>query len=680
MSLPEIFLTSVDSNTNITDEIPLIIACRDNELEGDYHINPIIFIECNPDIYMNSLTCRKMAKIMTKDEILNAYDGKNMLNVEIIKKLQIVIYMHEQKEYFTIEHINYAGEFYQYIKFADKYMLNIELICSKMENIIWLIMIKERQRDLWRANSILLKNIEQKIFNNHKFGAVIQQQPAAYPVGNVAKSVPKYITMSEVRQNKFMDNELLVDLINVLLRSRAFDFVSKLIAVLGSSIEYCDKIYTSPEIIKQVYNLPVFIPSMYYALRIMYLEELSMLNRKRGPGRFIIDISAASALPFVSTEYFNSPYFVTTVEANYKNNLTLPANYNESRGIYTMDEFNHRLSIFTKDAIKNIKWSSNNYQTALSGSIITACAIKTPFEGKFHSIENYFNEYYPCRTEGKICDNSQNKQNTLYTECSDSDSESSSSDDETEEIESIKTEKKIDYSDIDLMIACEWELFDKIANQHYMSIRSVVNCEIKMEKVITENKHKYIIRGLHRDIDIFHVNDIPSVIVKYHLGCVRAWYDGTTVSCFPSFISAAFTGINIDLRWVSNKKDVRDVVLKYFQRGFGTLINSNDRKNLITYVNQSDHWPSIKIGAVLSQWGNRNYNNLPLFHDNHSKMFNPSFSKTGIHKHLNTIPTNLHILRKDEFTDNNVIINDYRDLNAEKIITPNECKSLAHYL
>ncbi|QYB17392.1 hypothetical protein PV-S19_0028 [Pacmanvirus S19] len=680
MSLPEIFLTSVDSDTIITNDIPLIIACRDNELEGDFHVNPIIFIECNPDIYINSLTCRKMAKIMTKDEILNAYDGENMINVEIIKKLQVVIYMQEQKEYFEIEHINTADEFYHYIKFADKYMLNIELICSKMENIIWLLMIKERQRDLWRANSILLTNIEQKIFNKHKFGPAAQQPPAAYPVGNVAKPVPKYITMCEVKQKKFINNELFADLIHILLRSGALDFVSKIIVVLGSSIEYCDKIFTLSEIIKQVCNMPVFLPSMYYAMRVLYLEELSMFNRKRSSGRFIIDISTASMLPFVSAEYFNSPYFVTTVDVNYKGNLTLPANYTESRGIYNLEKFNKRLSIFTKDAFKNIKWSSDNYQSALSGSIITACAIKNPFEEKFRSVDNYFNEYYPCReiTKRTVKINIQNKQNTLYAEYSDSD-ESDESDNETEPSDGVEDEKKIDYSDIDLMIACEWEMFDKIVYQHYIDIKNVVKSEIKLEKVITENKHKYIIKGLHRDIDIFHVNDIPSVIVKYHLGCVRAWYDGTTVNCFPSFITAAFTGVNMDLRWVSNKKDVRDVVLKYFQRGFGTLINKDDRKSLINYVNQGDLWPAIKTAAAFG-WGYKRYNKRPLFHDNCSKMFNPSISKTGIHKYIDAVPTNLHISSRNTFDGNIDIENNYRDLNGKKIITPDMCETLSPYL
>src|SRR5205085_7901042 len=116
---------------------------------------------------------------------------------------------------------------------------------------------------------------------------------------------------------------------------------------------------------------------------------------------------------------------------------------------------------------------------------------------------------------------------------------------------------------------------------------NTINIFVKLEKVYTENKYKYIITGLLRPLDIFMVNSVPTVINKFHLSCVRAWYNGRDLNVLPSFIIAAMTSINLDIRWVSCNKDLRDIIMKYFHRGFGTALNSVDRSNLYLYISKN---------------------------------------------------------------------------------------------
>jgi hypothetical protein len=197
-----------------------------------------------------------------------------------------------------------------------------------------------------------------------------------------------------------------------------------------------------------------------------------------------------------------------------------------------------------------------------------------------------------------------------------------------------------------------------------------------MELVPTENKYKYIITGLNRIIDIFHVNDIPSVIIKYHLDCVRAWYDGTSLWCFPSFLVSAKTSLNTDIRWTSNRKDVRDIVLKYFQRGFGTIINNKDRENIINYINNSDDWPTLRPPG--RPYADKCYWARPLFHENLRDMFNPSHSRYGIHRYIHTQRVYIDLPRIE--TSRRKDYPEFRAKSRRAVVLPPLCPSLAPYL
>jgi hypothetical protein len=147
--------------------------------------------------------------------------------------------------------------------------------------------------------------------------------------------------------------------------------------------------------------------------------------------------------------------------------------------------------------------------------------------------------------------------------------------------------------------------------------------------VDTENKYKWKITGLPREIDIFQVNSIPGVVVKFHMPCVRAWYNGNTVVGFPSFISAAMSGLNSDIRWVSCNKDIRDVLLKYYQRGFGFLLNPAEKTSMRDYMNNSPKWPNFN--PPTQHWRARWYNCQTFLHENYTRLMNPSMYKLGIH-------------------------------------------------
>jgi len=334
----------------------------------------------------------------------------------------------------------------------------------------------------------------------------------------------------------------------------------------------------------------------------------------------------------------DSPYLTLFAKATLNMHLhpVEPCYLSGIRGIYNYKDILTRVNIFSFGALENLDLTDS----AITGSIITATAIKSPLENYFDSIQEYFQEYYPFRTQKEKIITSNKK--FTFARLDDSESES----------ESDEEVKEFNATDIDIMVETDDEdrdnmvKFDIIANRHFDNIQ--LNCpdyKLTLTKVDTENKYKYIITGLPRDIEIFQVNDIIGTIAKYHLGCVRAALIGPSSKSnraidlygFPSFITAALTGLNMDFRWTSCNKDLRDIVLKYYQRGFGFLVNAKDKANIKEYMKTNWINPEIPSNNT-HRWSYRKLiREATPFKIVYKKLLNPSMYKIGIHANSNHI-------------------------------------------
>lgn len=591
-------------------------------------------------IYADSAYCQRNSRVMTAETLANY----NLYNLTLHPE-QLVIVFQESEGYIDVEQIQDAGEFLNWLVFADKYSLNIPYALTLTRYNVWFLLVKERQRAIWNRSKILLTNVDQRDFERPKFMGVGAH--AVYPVG--ASTMPKSIEMKDVTAPELSAGNRLGVIIEFLHRAGATEYLTKLIIILASSVEYCDLILKDEDILKVANNIPNFPYALFFGLRVMYLEEVGMWKKGRPPGRFIMPINAVAAMPQIQTPNLGlNPYIVTILRrVCIESNLIIPAKIIGNRGVHTLKRFEERFNIATKGLFKYINWN----KSAANGSLVSAAAIINPLENMFDSFSEYLEEYYPSydSTENVVIDSG--PVDTLF-------------DVVEEEVEEPEAEQPTnlhpEFSDMDLMISTDtMEEFDEIAQSHYQAILKSARenpefagkiSRIIMERVDTENKYRYHIKGLHRVVEIYHVRGIPQTIVRFHLACVRLWYDGSQVYCFPSFVTAAMTGLNIDIRWVSCNKDLRDVVMKYFSRGFGTLLNSADRRSLIHHIqnppaNSTFRWPDIgppHNGGGFN-WRARRYWNELLFHDR-LDIFNPSFYRFGIHsgngtvKHRITLP------------------------------------------
>lgn len=83
------------------------------------------------------------------------------------------------------------------------------------------------------------------------------------------------------------------------------------------------------------------------------------------------------------------------------------------------------------------------------------------------------------------------------------------------------------------------------------------------------------------------------LIHKFHLNCVRGYYNGENVYLLPSCISAHMTYWNMDAKYFAGKKSPYEIINRRRLRGFGTFLNKNEIKDWANYSKNQVFWQNI---------------------------------------------------------------------------------------
>jgi hypothetical protein len=98
-------------------------------------------------------------------------------------------------------------------------------------------------------------------------------------------------------------------------------------------------------------------------------------------------------------------------------------------------------------------------------------------------------------------------------------------------------------------------------------------------------KFKISSKHLNHDFELFRVdNDFFSAVARFHLPCVRSYYDGKTCYLLPSAITAYHTMMNIDFRYFVGANDPIHIRHKYRRRGYGFVDNGDELKQDLACV------------------------------------------------------------------------------------------------
>jgi len=113
---------------------------------------------------------------------------------------------------------------------------------------------------------------------------------------------------------------------------------------------------------------------------------------------------------------------------------------------------------------------------------------------------------------------------------------------------------------------------------------------------ISENiKFKIKSPHLKHSLEVFRTKypDYFSCVARFHLSCVRGYFDGETTYLLPSCITALMTFTNIDYKYFSGSRDPIEIINKYRMRGFGTLVNETEKSYIIKYNQSIEKWKKL---------------------------------------------------------------------------------------
>ena len=143
-------------------------------------------------------------------------------------------------------------------------------------------------------------------------------------------------------------------------------------------------------------------------------------------------------------------------------------------------------------------------------------------------------------------------------------------------------------------------------------------------KICENIKFKLHSNKLLHSIEAFRIKgqSFFNTVARFHLPCVRGFYNGKNVYMLPSCVTAMMTGINIDYKYFAGIRDPIDILNKYRMRGYGILLNDHEKQHMVYY--------NSKLNSKLNNMFNINIKNK----ENINKFFGPQHINENIYKPL----------------------------------------------
>lgn len=166
-----------------------------------------------------------------------------------------------------------------------------------------------------------------------------------------------------------------------------------------------------------------------------------------------------------------------------------------------------------------------------------------------------------------------------------------------------------------------------------------VYCLPYVEKIEGKAFYRYKLRGFAKDIELFPVFNAPLTIMDFHFSCVRAYYTGADVKMFPSFVSTAYTSfINFPYAVYSARRNVVDIIMKYYQRGFSFNLDKRENYLVNKYINLSaaSDKPKYDANGSGAYWDRTQKGNRCIYlNQNYKSDYWKVMCDNGIHYGLN---------------------------------------------
>lgn len=438
--------------------------------------------------------------------------------------------------------------------------------------------------------------------------------------------VRQYNVLPQEKYTSTINHDTIRHIFEMCNSRRAYPIMLSLFCRLCVSREFCHLVFNT-HIMSMMFALgtPFHEPEyleiihhfMFFGFYLLYKEECTIKSMANPTHRCILDLETVQHMPVYNGALSENPYIPLTLSAKYLYAEDVPNEKyifkplrvpNSERGVYTVHSTQARFDVFTDGVFRGLNWD----KLSMTGSVMPACVIRNPLEKLFginlpmnqdlnnpdaaktywndnkNALRNYFDEYYPSKN---ILDPS-------YL------SAGSEEGDESSNNQTIPTEK---LSDIDIIVDFgDDQDFDRKVLEVFEVVKANVirnnqedpvrfpSVEVKLLKITTPMSYKYYIvgPGLHKNIELFRIFVHPlGCVSRFHFPCVRGTYNGESIKMFPSMVSAAFTGTLLEYKWMSSAKNTKDLVCKYYTRGFSLILNAVEHESMWEHIqSESARW------------------------------------------------------------------------------------------
>lgn len=105
-------------------------------------------------------------------------------------------------------------------------------------------------------------------------------------------------------------------------------------------------------------------------------------------------------------------------------------------------------------------------------------------------------------------------------------------------------------------------------------------------------KYKITSKYLRHTFEIFRINTEHhfACVARFHLPCVRSYYNGTKCYLLPSAITSYHTFTNIDFKYFVGSHDPINIIDKYRNRGYSTILNKQEIALYLLYLSDNKQY------------------------------------------------------------------------------------------
>jgi hypothetical protein len=417
-----------------------------------------------------------------------------------------------------------------------------------------------------------------------------------------------------------MIEKLLFNTFNESIKEKIDLELSILINYCLISKKYCHLILKNNNILKYIKNnINQYSNAYSYAWLMMYIEEGILKSMIKETDRCVFTLDQANNLPI--TDRTKNMYLPMMVEKKYINVFGGYISFRkEPIMLSSLNQFKTRLNIFSNnhniDIFKNLDWSN----IAITGSVIPATCRIDPMEiDGIYSPKIFFNTYYNDSDIDVMIDIPEqtlfiDKINYFVSIINNNIREKFPN--ESVDVENHKTcmlyINKNNHINENITLDFAYELYCKLkekeikyTEEKYKIINKICSIDQFRYIIYKENETKednynenikYHVSSpfLRRKFEIFRIKyNFLSTVSRFHLPCVRGYYNGKDVYLLPSAISSLLTNICMDYKYFAGIRSPFEIILKYNFRGYSILLNKKEIIKIAEYIKNSDKWSKL---------------------------------------------------------------------------------------